>query len=225
MFTAPALPLLNTLANASIFTDPKSEDPRWNLAAVRIRVEGDVLDATASTSFVIGQGRTAGSGIGESWEVLVLATALKPVFAALRRARGNAAVERTASHGVRFTVGDQVLELAGAEGSLPNLDSLFPAVTDHVSTPGFSSVSPADLSRLGKLKDYTSIPKKRGQLVSPATALTIGMAPEPDKAVVATYGPDFRILIAVRRGIVMPEEQAAAGGADWRFAATCKNGN
>lgn len=221
MFTAPALPLLNTLANASIFADPKSEDPRWNLAAVRIRVEGDVLDATASTSFAIGQGRTAGSGIGESWEMLVAGDDLKPILALLRYAKGSVAVERTSGGRIIFTVGGRPFELDPAEGHLPDMDALFPEKTNHMQTPGFSSLNPADLSRLARLKDYTAPVYRGPKALKPApTPLTIGMSTLPDQPAVATFGPDFRILIGVRRGIVMPEEQAAAGGADWRFAAT-----
>lgn len=222
MFIAPALPLLNTLANASVFADPKADDSQWNLANIRIRVDGDVLDATGTNSFVLGQGRTAGTGTGASWEASVNPAHLKPVLAALKKATGTATVELPRTGPLLFTVGGASFEVAVQEGKFPNTDKLFPEHTDHPAVPGFSRFTPADLARLGKLQDYTSVtPKKRpGQYVPASTPLTIGMASSPDMPAVGTFGPDFRILIGVRRGIVMPEEQAAAGGADWRLGAT-----
>lgn len=220
MFTAPVRPLLNTLANASVFTGTVSQDHKWNLANIRIRVDGNVLDATATTSFIVGQGRTAGTGTDTSWEACVNPAHLKPVLAALKRATGTATVELGETGPLLFTVGGATFEIELQEGKFPDTDRLFPKDTDHDVVPGFSSFSPADLARLGKLQDHTNVaPKRRGQLAPAATALTIGMAPSPDQPAVGSYGPDFRILIAVRRGIVMPEEQAAAGGSDWRFAA------
>lgn len=225
MFTAPVLPLLNTLANASVFADPKADDFQWGLGNVRIRVDGNVLDATATNSFILGQGRTAGipgTGTDLSWEASVTAAHLKPVLAALKKATGTATVELPRTGPLLFTVGGASFEVALQEGKLPNTDKLFPEHTDHPAVPGFSRFTPADLARLGKLQDYTSVtPKKRpGQYVPASTPLTIGMASSPDMPAVGTFGPDFRILIGVRRGIVMPEEQAAAGGADWRLGAT-----
>lgn len=218
-FTASVLPLLNTLANAAIFAEPKSEDPRWNLAAVRIRIENDVLDAAATTSFILGQGRTAGTGTGDAWEVLITAVSLKPVIAALKRAIGEVRLERTSASWLRFTFGGQVFELPPAEGNFPNIDKLFPASTQHASAPGFSSFNPADLGRLGKLKDYT-VTERRRHPVSSGTPLVLGLSASPDKPAVATFGPNFRILLGVRRGTVMPEEQAAAGGDHWRLDAS-----
>lgn len=222
VFTAPVLPLLNTLANASVFTGTVSQDLKWNLANIRIRVDGDVLDATGTTSFILGQGRTAGTGTGASWEAFVNPAHLKPVLAALKRATGTATVELPRTGPLLFTIGGESFEIAVQEGTFPDVDKLFPEHTDQPAVPGFSSFNPADLGRLGKLQDYTNIiPKKRRvQYLPPSTPLTIGMAPSPDKPAVGSFGPDFRILIGARRGIVMPEEQAAAGGADWRFGAT-----
>ena len=222
MFTAPVLPLLNTLANASIFADPKADDLKWNLGNIRIRVNGDVLDATGTNGFILGQGRTAGIGTGTSWEASVSPVHLKPVLAALKKATGTATVELPQAGPLLFTVGGASFEIALQEGKFPNTDKLFPEHTDHPAVPGFSSFSPADLARLGKLQDYTNMTTKKrpGQYVPASTPLTIGMAPSPDQPAVATFGPDFRILIVVRRGIVMPEEQATAGGSDWRLGAT-----
>lgn len=217
MFTAPARKLLNTLANVVVFTDPKAEDPRAQLAGVRIRVSGDVLDATATDAYVIGQGRIFGSADGSDWSVLVDASDLKPVIAALKKIKdGTAGVELTGGV-VFFTVGGETFEVFQMEGleSCRGYDSMFNYTSGHDRTPGFAVFSASVLAKLGKLKDYDAATTRFER--HSANAVAIGLNAFESKPAMATFGDDFRLVVMPVRSNSIPTELADMGGDSWLF--------
>ena len=214
MFAAPARKLLNTLANAAVFTNPKDERPQ--LAGVRIRVTAGVLDATATDSFIIAQGRTFGSSDGGRWSALVDAADLKPVIAALNKIKdGTEACVEYAGGVVFFTVGGETFDTRLVEGldQCRGYDSLFNYSSGHGNTPGFAIFTAAVLAKLGKLKDYDASSTRFER--HSANAVAIGLNAFPSKPAMVTFGDDFRLVVMPVRANSIPAELENAGGGTW----------
>lgn len=205
MFTAPARKLANALVNASLFVDSKPGEHRGHLAGIRVRVTSSLLDATGTDAYILAQGRTEGTSPGDEWAALLSAVELKPALAALKRARGNAGVDFDGSS-VIFTIADERFEVPVMEGvdKFAGMDSLFPAAVEHRNSPGYMALDPALLAKLGKLKDYDAA-NTRVERFHPHS-LAIGLNPDSGKPAVAAFGPDFRLVIAVRRTSGIPVE-------------------
>lgn len=214
MFTAPARKLLNTLANAAVFPNPKDERPQ--LAGVRIRVNGDVLDATATDSYIIAQGRTFGTSDGSDWTALADAAGLKPVIAALKTIKdgAEAGVEYTGGM-VFFTVGGETFEVRLVEGleQCRGYDSMFNYSSGHDKTPGFAVFTAAVLAKLGKLKDYDTATTRFER--HSANSVAIGLNAFPSKPAMVTFGDDFRLVVMPVRSNSIPVELENAGGDTW----------
>lgn len=216
MFTAPARKLLNTLANAAVFTDPKAEAPRTQLAGVRIRVNWNVLDATGTDAYIIAQGRTFGNASGNNWAALVDAADLKPVIAALKKVKDSTEASVDLTDGVvAFTICGETINVRQMEGlnMCTAYDRMFDYTSGHDNTPGYTVFSAAVLAKLGKLKDYDAATTRFER--SGANAVAIGLNVSPNKPAMATFGSDFRLVVMPVQASHLPRELATMSGDSW----------